>query len=74
MIFVILALLALLKSPEIGRNSCLSSAVATMGQGACPVTAACALPFRFTQNAVLRISRKHKTTDNDRKRNNNVQT
>ena len=49
------------------------SAVATIGP--CPLTADCApLPFWFTQNIVFRKSRNDKTTANDGKRNDYVQT
>ena len=38
-----------------------------------PLTTACASPFWLTHNIVFETSRNDKTTDNDGKRNNNVQ-
>ena len=42
--------------------------------GVSPLATACASPFWLTQNIVFETSRNDKTTDNDGKRNNNVQT
>ena len=61
--------------PDLNLQRTDHNAVATgVQRDRAPLTAACARPFRFTQNAAFGISRNNKTTDNDGERNNNVQT